>query len=118
MIAFDVAKANLSLHVLPSGENLCLQNDGAAVRRLLKREQKRNHKQGLGPMLLICEATGGYEDAVLKAASELGRLPGFAPYDRDTGKERGKRRILGGRSQVRTCLYMAALTAIRSHAEL
>jgi len=72
VIAFDVAKATLSLHILPSGETLCLQNDGAAVRRVLKREQKRNCKQGLGPMLVICEATGGYEDAVLKAACALG----------------------------------------------
>ena len=72
VIAFDVAKATLSLHILPSGETLCLHNDGGAIRRLLKREQKRNLKQGLGPMLVICEATGGYENAVLKAASELG----------------------------------------------
>ena len=67
-----MSKASLSLHILPSGETLSLQNDGAAIRRLLKREQKRNRKQGLGPMLVICEATGGYEDAVLKTASELG----------------------------------------------
>ena len=269
VIAFDVAKATLSLHILPSGETLCLQNDGAVVRRFLKREQKRNRKQGLGPMLVICEATGGYEHAVLKAASELGldchlahgssvrayakfrgrhaksdpidavliaeygrdkpdlrlyqpprpeeaalralmgrraelkdmiqaetcrlehaflkavrlslerhltalkgqlalvekeiralarrdeafnqrrrlmqtlagigavasqtilaffpeighipssaavALAGLAPYDRDSGKERGKRRIFAGRSQIRRCLYMAALAAIRSHA--
>ena len=264
-----MSKASLSLHILPSGETLSLQNDGAAIRRLLKREQKRNRKQGLGPMLVICEATGGYEDAVLKTASELGldchrahgsgvrayakfrgrhakndpidaaliagygrdkpdlelyqpprpeeaalralmgrrtelkdmiqaetrriehaslkavrvsleshlaalkeqlaliekeirtltrrdeafnkrsrlmqtlagigavasqtiqaflpelghvpsatavALAGLAPYDRDSGKERGKRRIFGGRGQIRTCLYMAALAAIRSHA--
>ncbi|MGA8771401.1 MAG: IS110 family transposase [Rhodomicrobium sp.] len=269
VIAFDVSKASLSLHILPSGETLSLQNDGAAIRRLLKREQKRNCKQGLGSMLVICEATGGYEDAVLKTASELGldchrahgsgvrayakfrgrhakndpidaaliagygrdkpdlelyqpprpeeaalralmgrrtelkdmiqaetcriehaslkavrvsleshlaalkeqlaliekeirtltrrdeafnkrsrlmqtlagigavasqtiqaflpelghvpsatavALAGLAPYDRDSGKERGKRRIFGGRGQIRTCLYMAALAAIRSHA--
>ena len=72
VIAFDVSKASLSLHILPSGETLSLQNDGAAIRRLLKREQKRNRKQGLGPMLVICEATGGYEDAVLKTACTLG----------------------------------------------
>ncbi len=47
VIAFDVAKANLSLHILPSGESLSLQNDGAAVGRFLKREEKRNCKQGL-----------------------------------------------------------------------
>ena len=269
VIAFDVAKASLSLHILPSGGTLSLQNDGAAIRRLLKREEKRNRKQGLGSMLVICEATGGCEDAVLKTASEVGldchrahgsgvrayakfrgrdakndpidaaliagygrdkpdlelyqpprpeeaalralmgrrtelkdmiqaetcriehaslkavrvsleshlaalkeqlaliekeirtltrrdeafnkrsrlmqtlagigavasqtiqaflpelghvpsatavALAGLAPYDRDSGKERGKRRIFGGRGQIRTCLYMAALAAIRSHA--
>jgi len=43
-------------------------------------------------------------------------LAGLAPYARDSGKERGKRRIFAGRSQIRRCLYMAALAAIRSHA--
>ena len=44
-------------------------------------------------------------------------LAGLAPYDRDSGKERGERDdIFGGRGQIRTCLYMAALAAIRSHA--
>ena len=33
-------------------------------------------------MLLICEATGGYEDAVLKAASELGASIVTSPMDR------------------------------------
>jgi transposase len=60
---------------------------------------------------------------ILAFLPELGHIPspaavaltGLAPYDRDSGKERGKRRIFAGRSQVRTCLYMAALAAIRSH---
>ncbi len=47
VIAFDVAKASLSLHILPSGETLSLQNDGAAIRRLLKREEKRNRNKAL-----------------------------------------------------------------------
>ena len=55
VIAFDVAKASLSLHILPSGETLSLQNDGAAIRRLLKREEKRNRKQGLGRMVCLPE---------------------------------------------------------------
>ncbi len=42
-------------------------------------------------------------------------LAGLAPYDRDSGKERGKRRIFAGRSQIRKCLYMVALAVIRSH---
>lgn len=40
-------------------------------------------------------------------------LSGLAPYDADSGTERGKRRIQGGRFEIRTALYMAALSAIR-----
>ena len=72
VIAFDVANATLSLHILPSGETLCLHNDGAAVRRFLKREQKRNRKQGLGPMLRSARRPAVTRTAVLKAAAELG----------------------------------------------
>jgi transposase len=40
-------------------------------------------------------------------------LAGLAPYNDDSGKQAGKRRIRGGRAQVRTVLYMATLTALR-----
>lgn len=39
----------------------------------------------------------------------------IAPFNRDSGVMRGRRSIYGGRSQVRTLLYMAATTAIRSN---
>lgn len=42
-------------------------------------------------------------------------LVGLAPFNRDSGVMRGRRSIYGGRSQVRTVLYMAATTAIRSN---
>ena len=38
-------------------------------------------------------------------------LCGLAPVSKDSGKKQGKRKIFGGRSQVRRVLYMAALTA-------
>ena len=38
-------------------------------------------------------------------------LVGVAPINRDSGKLRGKRRIQGGRANVRTTLYMATLSA-------
>jgi transposase len=41
-------------------------------------------------------------------------LAGLAPFDRDSGRHRGVRRIEGGRRRVRRALYMAALTASRS----
>jgi len=38
-------------------------------------------------------------------------LAGLAPFNRDSGKFSGKRTIQGGRAKVRSCLYMAALSA-------
>jgi len=40
-------------------------------------------------------------------------LSGLAPYDNDSGKHAGRRTIRGGRGEVRTALYMAALSACR-----
>lgn len=45
----------------------------------------------------------------------IAALVGLAPFNRDSGVMRGRRSIYGGRSQVRTLLYMAATTAIRSN---
>jgi len=44
---------------------------------------------------------------------QIASLVGVAPVNRDSGKMRGKRTIKGGRAQVRSALYMAALTAAR-----
>ncbi len=44
-------------------------------------------------------------------AKEVASLVGVAPFNRDSGKLRGKRRIKGGRANVRTTLYMATLSA-------
>jgi len=42
---------------------------------------------------------------------QISSLVGLAPMNYDSGQMRGKRRITGGRSQVRAVLYMAALVA-------
>lgn len=44
---------------------------------------------------------------------QISALAGLAPYNHDSGNHRGKRAIWGGRAQVRSALYMAALTATR-----
>lgn len=44
---------------------------------------------------------------------QIASLGGVAPFNRDSGQKRGKRRIFGGRSGVRRVLYMACLSAIR-----
>ncbi len=44
---------------------------------------------------------------------QVGALCGLAPYNRDSGSMKGKRRIKGGRAPIRTVLYMAMLSAIQ-----
>jgi transposase len=63
---------------------------------------------------------------LLASLPELGRLTarqvsalvGLAPFADDSGQRHGKRRIFGGRAEVRAKLYMAALTASRSQSPL
>ena len=43
-------------------------------------------------------------------------LVGLAPFNRDRGLLRGKRRVWGGRARVRAALYMATLVATRHNA--
>jgi transposase len=59
--------------------------------------------------------------AVMAQLPEAGTLPGkqaaalvgLAPYNRDSGRFRGRRMIRGGRSHLRHMLYMAAVVAAR-----
>lgn len=78
-----------------------------------KDELLRSFK-GVGPVT---------SSTLIIALPELGQLDrraiaalvGLAPFNRDSGVMRGRRSIYGGRSHVRTKLYMAATTAIRSN---
>ena len=72
IVAFEVCKAELVVHTLPADRQQTIKNAPATVRRLLKREADRNTKHGLGQLLVVCEATGGYERHVLEAAAERG----------------------------------------------
>lgn len=44
---------------------------------------------------------------------KIAALVGLAPFNRDSGRFRGRRHIFGGRSDIRSVLYMAALSGIR-----
>lgn len=48
----------------------------------------------------------------------LAALAGLAPMNKDSGQRTGKRRIQGGRSQLRRILYMASVTAKRYNPDL
>jgi transposase len=68
--------------------------------------------KGVGPitsgMLLVALPELGHLDR-----REIAALVGVAPFNRDSGKMRGRRSIYGGRGRIRTLLYMAATSAIR-----
>ena len=44
---------------------------------------------------------------------QIAALTGLAPFNRDSGHMKGRRRIRGGRAPIRTVLYMAMLSAIQ-----
>jgi transposase len=72
IVAFEVSKAELVVHVLPAERQQRIANTPAQIRRILEREQRANTRLGLGRMLVLCEATGGYEHHVLDQAQRLG----------------------------------------------
>jgi transposase len=49
---------------------------------------------------------------------QIASLTGVAPFNRDSGKLRGKRRIRGGRAHSRTALYLRAMAAIRFNPDI
>lgn len=69
---------------------------------------------GVGPVTML---------TLLSYLPELGRLnrreiaalAGLAPFNRDSGFQRGYRMIWGGRAEVRSVLYMATLSAVRGN---
>lgn len=71
IIAFEVAKQHLTLHILPGDVQEQIANTPAAVRRVLRRQAARNDRHRLGAMLIVCEATGSYDRHVLDTACEL-----------------------------------------------
>lgn len=68
--------------------------------------------KGLGPV---------FQTTALALLPELGRLSrqqiaklvGVAPLNKDSGQLQGKRRIYGGRADMRIALYMSTLSAVR-----
>jgi transposase len=49
---------------------------------------------------------------------QIGALTGVAPFNRDSGTFRGKRRIRGGRAHSRTALFLSAMVAIRYNPDI
>ena len=117
--SLKAVRVSLENHLAALKDQLALIEKG--IRALTRRDEAFDRKSRLMQTLAGIEAVAS--QTILAFLPELDQIPsatavalaGLAPYDRDSGKERGKRRIFAGCSQIRRCLYMAALSAIRSH---
>jgi len=73
--------------------------------------------KGVGPIL--SRTLLGYVPELGKLnRKKIAALIGLAPFNNDSGRRTGKRSIWGGRSEVRSVLYMAAVAAIRCNESL
>jgi transposase len=70
---------------------------------------------GVGPILSSTLLAELPELGILNR-KQIAALAGVAPFNRDSGKLRGKRTVWGGRAKVRAVLYMATLVATRHNA--
>ena len=99
--------------------NRQVQEADAAIAALIRDNPAWRHQSQL---LQSVPGVGPVVSATLIAQlPELGRLNpreiaalvGVAPFNQDSGQWRGRRRVWGGRSQVRRALYMAVVAAVR-----
>ena len=66
---------------------------------------------GVGPRL-ACTLLAFLPELGRLNRKEVAALVGVAPFNCDSGQHRGHRHIWGGRAQIRSVLYMAALSAM------
>lgn len=115
--ALPAAQASLTAHITWLTEQLAaldqeMQTLIEATPLWQHQAQLLQSTPGVGP---------GLSRMLLARLPELGQLNrkqiaalvGVAPLNRDSGRFRGKRCIWGGRSDVRTVLYMSTLSAIK-----
>lgn len=104
-----------------------------AIKRQLndvEAQMARHVEQHHGALAKVLQGVAGIGKVaaatLIAELPELGRLNrrqicalvGVAPYANDSGSSRGRRRIAGGRFEVRRALYMATLAAVRHNAPI
>lgn len=77
-----------------------------------EKEEILTSAKGVGAVLSTTLLAGLPELGTLNRR-QISALVGVCPFNRDSGKMRGKRTIFGGRADVRAVLYMGALAAKR-----
>jgi transposase len=111
------AQANVERHIEWLTEQI--QDLDAEIETQIQACQSWRHTQKL---VLSVPGVGKVMAAtLLSALPELGHLShkqiaalvGVAPFNCDSGQMRGKRRVFGGRANVRQVLFMATMVAVR-----
>ena len=82
-----------------------------------ERDKLVQGEKGVGPVLSMTMLADLPELGRLNR-KEISALVGVAPFNQDSGRFRGKRKVWGGRRSVRAVLYMAALAASRHNPEI
>ena len=84
----------------------------ASVEEWQERRTLLQSVPGIGPQV-VATLLADLPELGSLSNKQIAALAGLAPFNRDSGAFRGKRRIRGGRSSVRTMLYMSMLSAIQ-----
>lgn len=82
-----------------------------------EKKQMMMSMSGIGPMTAYT-LLGDLPELGILGHKQIAALIGVAPYNRDSGSLKGKRRIRGGRSGVRTVLWMAVMSAVQHNPEI
>jgi transposase len=89
----------------------------AANGDLVRRRAVLRSIPGIGPITAVT-LIADLAELGRCSAKQIASLAGLAPHPRDSGKSQGQRRTGGGRSWLRSSLYMAAVAAIRANPDL
>jgi transposase len=131
MVTAELNRRRHSLEVVREGFvatiRCCKRQIAAIDKQLATLIQHTPKFRQKAKLLRSAPGIGGIASATLLARlPELGTLDrkkiaalvGVAPYNRDSGKMKGKRAIWGGRGDVRAVLYMSTLVAVRLNPSL
>lgn len=88
-----------------------LEQHFSAQRKLL------DSVKGVGPVTIVT-LTALLPELGRLDRRQIAKLVGVAPLPHDSGQYRGKRKIWGGRADVRSVVYMAAMSAVKHNAVL
>jgi len=117
-----IVQTHLERHILWLNEELNSLEDEIAkrlqsVEAWREKAELLNTFKGVGKVTVMTLIAKMPELGMVNR-QEIAALAGLAPYNKDSGYRRGKRRIFGGRSDVRKALYMATLSATKTNPQI